>query len=239
MPEHTPGWVWTTLKWTAAVAVLSFIAVGALFQAAQDLREAIMLDGEDEPEPEVDAEPAGPPDLRSGAQQALDAAGMRGGVVEGAQAGALTIGPRAADFMLVAFEPLPYDPACLHSLTLESWVVTGTPTDVAVRPAHVPDLDELTDGALLANDVHVEEVEPALASTDGGASWLRWDVAAVYPLALAHPTEHVAVALSLPAGAARSAHVALSTGLDDPHRPRLAWAVMQDCVELDAVAGRG
>lgn len=234
-----PPWGWSIVKWVTALAVMAVVVYVSAPMAIEQVRDAVRLGGDDD-EPLIDpidpTETAAPspgvtPATEEGTASALTAVGARSGIVQDPAAPEVTVGPGAADEMLIAFDPLPADPACLTGVILQVPLLESTETSVHVRPARVPDLAALDSGGSLPANWQVADVEPARAFTSGAPGGLRWDVRDVYSLAVreATPGSNVVLSVTTPAGDPDRSTV-LATGAElDERLPFLEWAAIAGC----------
>lgn len=229
-----PAWVWTVLKWTAAVVLMAAVVWVSLPMIMEQLQGAVEFGGDGD---EADATPeatgggVATPEVEQGTARSVAAVGARGGIVESPAAPEVTVAPGAADELLVAFEPLPADPACLTNVTLEIQLVESTETSVYVRPAQVAELAALGEGESLPADWLPADIEPARAHTNGTPGGLRWDVTVTYALAAreAEPGTNVVLSVYTPEGDPERATV-LATGVGDEARaPFLDWSGIVGC----------
>lgn len=241
-----PSWGWTIVKWTVAVAVMAVVVYLSAPLAMDQARDAIRFGGEDD-DPLLDPiETDGPeesPDQETeeGSARALTAVGARGGIVDDPDAVEVTVGPGAFDELLIAFEPLPADPACLTGVVLEAQLVESTETSVYVQPARVSDLAALGPGDSLPGNWQVPETEPSRAFTSGAPGGLRWDVQEAYSLAAreAEPGADVVLSVTTPDGDPDRA-TTFATGAELEERlPFIEWAALEGCNGVGAPPGEG
>lgn len=223
------GWLTATLRWTIAlgVAVAAFVVLGPL--VIDDLGDAVGF-GSGEELPELEQE-VGPPALRAGRAEATVDAGVSLGTIETLEGPLVSVGGPGVDTLLLGFEPLPADPACLVGVALEISLHKGVETSVHVLPARVDDLGALTDGHPLAADYLLTRTSPSKAHTTGAPGWLRFQVLGAYQLAAraAAPGSPAVLAVRLPPDADSDTLVTFAT---TDHRPaRLRWAAVEGCDE--------
>lgn len=240
-----PSWGMTILKWTVAVAVMGLVVYLSAPLAIEQVLNAVEVgsDEEDElldPVEGTEAEET-PQETVEGSARALAAVGARGGIVDDPGAAEVTVGPGATDELLIAFGPLPADPACLTGVVLEVQLLESTETSVYVQPARVADLSALGAGASLPGNWQVAETDPARAFTTGAPGGLRWDVLDVYSLAAraAEPGTNVVLSVSTPDGDPdRATTFATGTELED-RLPFVEWAAIEGCDGAGIPGGEG
>lgn len=232
-----PGWLAAMLRWTIAVGVgvAAFVVLGPL--VVDRLGDAVGF-GDDAELPELE-QAVGPPPLRAGSAEATANAGTSLGAIETLQGPLVSVGAAGVDTLLLGFQPLPTDPACLVGVALEVHLHQGVETSVHTLPARVDDLGELASGHALPADYLLTRTNPSTAYTTGAGGWLRFQVRGAYQLAAraAAPGSPVVLAVQLPADAGNQDVVTFSTLA---HRPaRLRWAAVQGCDEPPAAPGAG
>lgn len=223
-----PGWLASTLRWAIAVAVAMglFLALGPL--VLEQIRDAVGVDRSEEELPETD--PAvGPPPLEAGRVQAVANVGVSRGTVESLSSPTVTVGPRGVETLLIGFESVPTDPACLSGVALEIFLHEGVETSVHALPARVDNLRDLTAGEPLPANYLLDRTDPGTAYTTGAGGWLRFQVRGPYQLAARAAPEDapVALAIRLPNDTDADDGVAFSTLEDRP--ARLRWAAVEGC----------
>lgn len=223
-----PGWLTATLRWIIAigVAVGLFLLLGPV--VVEEVRDAVGVDRGEEELPET--KPAvGPPPLKAGRVEAIANVGVSVGVAEQLSTRTVTVGPRGVDTLLLGFEPVPTDPACLSGVALEVFLHEGVETPVHAFPARIDDLRELTDGEPLPANYLLDRTDPGAAYTTGVGGWLRFKVRGPYQLAARAAADDapVVLAIRLPKSAESDAGVVLSTIEDRP--ARLRWAAVEGC----------
>jgi hypothetical protein len=230
-----PAWGWTILKWTVALAAMAVVVYVSAPLVMEQVRGAISFGGDDDTlvDPIVTEEPESTPtrETEEATARALVAVGARSGIVEDPAAPEVTVGPGAADELLIAFEPLPTDPACLTGVVLQVQLLESTETSVYVQPARVPDLRAIDSGGSLPANWQVGDVEPSRAFTTGAPGGLRWDVQEAYSLAAreAQPGTNVVLSITTPPGDPDRATL-FATGADLEERlPFIEWAAIAGC----------
>lgn len=239
-----PSWGWTIVKWTVAIVALGVVVYLSAPLAIEQAQDAIRFGGEDDDpllDPIETAEPDPSPDQETeeGSAQALAAVAARGGIVDDPDAVEVTIGPGAYDELLIAFEPLPADPACLTGVVLEVQLLESTETSVHVQPARVSDLASLGPGDSLPGNWQVPDTEPSRAFTTGAPGGLRWDVLEVYSLAAreAEPGANVVLSVTTPDGDPdRATTFATGAELED-RLPLVEWVALEGCDGVGAPPG--
>lgn len=228
-----PGWVAAIAKWGVAAAV-AVTAVTLLWPlAVEQFSDSLAIGSGDDDLPEVEAA-MGPPALEAGRSEARTHVTASLGTVEAVSGEHVHVGPGGSEELLVGFEPLPADPACLAGVALEMFVLASTETEVEVLPARLRDLGEFAGGQALPANHTLGRDSPSVAFTDPDGGWLRWDVTGAYALAARESASDAPVPLSvrLPDDAAADDIVDFAT-LDDPEGrvPRLRWAAVAGCEE--------
>jgi hypothetical protein len=235
-----PSWAWAALKWGGVVGAMVLVLVLVPPMLLDTLSDAITFGGEEEGsflEEELEPTPPPEPDPEHGEQQATAMVGVRAAAVQTAVAETLTLAEAGADELLVAFDPLPFDPACLIEIDLEINLVEATgQTEIHVRPARVADLAAFNEGEPLPADSAVSAGDPARALTTGAPGGLRWNVTGPYAIAAreAEPGADVVLSVFLPDDTDLA--VTFATGVENPDRlPRLQWTAVADCPGSDTV----
>ena len=232
-----PGWAWTTLKWVLALSGMLLVVVIAVPMAVNELSQAISFDDGDDadgviqPSPEPDEDDL---ETTGGEARSVAMAGVRDGVVHTTDTATLTLSPAGAAEVLVAFDALPADPACLLRVELEMQLVESGETEVHIRPARVADLRALAQGEPLPADAAVDGGAPGRAFTSGAPGRLRWHATTAYSIAAREAEADADVVLSvyLPNGA--DVETTFATGLEqEEHTASLIWTAVEGCQELD------
>jgi hypothetical protein len=220
-----PGWLTATLRWIIALAVAAgvFVVLGPL--VVEQLREAVGFDHDEEELPEAGPE-VGPRPLEAGRTEAVAEMGVSVGAARPLDGATVSVGSTGVETLLLGFEALPTDPACLAGVALEVHLLDGVETAVHTLPARVADLTELTPGDPLPANHLLDRTNPSSAYTTGASGWLRFDVRSAYQLAArAADGDLVVLAVTIPE--ATDGSVTFST-IDD--RPaRLRWAKIEGC----------
>lgn len=235
-----PEWAISIVRWTLAVVGLVLLVNFTVPRAWEELRTAVGfeagIDDEDDL-PEADAADTEPAAIDEGQIVAQSDIATRNGTVTGRAEPTLTLGPGAAEQMLVGFEAVPADTACLTEVLLEALLLDASgDTEVHVRPATLIDITALENGQALPMDALIEGGPPAVAIAAGGSSgWLRWNVTDTYTLAArsAGPESLVVLSIAPPEDAEGGANVAFAT-TDNPDdfSARLTWAAVAGCSEV-------
>jgi hypothetical protein len=230
-----PVWAWTAIKWTLAVAGMGVVVVVAIPRALDALSHAVSFDMD---RPAATAEsptPVAEPDTVGGETAASASASVRAAVVDDVGPDTVTLGGDGADELLITFEAVPTDPACLTQAQLEVAVsdASGSP-EVRVRPARVADLTDLSAGDPLPADVALDPGDPVSANLEDDPDVLRWTVTAVYSIAAreAASDANVVLSLALDPESGGSVTVRSATG-DVEHPPRLTWTAVEGCPGFD------
>lgn len=225
-----PHWLTVTLRWAVAagVAVWAFVVLGPM--VVDELASAIGFGRGAEELPDVETA-MGPPPLTAGHTAAVADAAASLGTVQIPTGATVSVGPGGVDTLLLGFEPLPGDPACLAGVALEIYLHESVETSVHTLPARIDDLVELSDGDGLPANYLLDRSNPAAAYTSGAPGWLRFDVRGPYQLAARAAADDAPVvfALRLPEGAEAGATTTFATVADRP--ARLRWAAIEGCEE--------
>lgn len=222
-----PQWLTATLRWVLAVglAVWAFVAIGPM--VVEQLGDAVGWDREVRELPEV-GQAVGPPPLIAGRTEAVANVGSSLGTVQTLSGPTVSVGS-SLDTLLVGFEAIPQDPACLAGVALEIRLIESVETGVHVMPARVDGLTELEDGQGLPANHLLDRSNPAGAYTTGAPGWLRFDVRGPYQLAARATAddELVVLAVRLPEETDVDGAATFATVDDAP--PRLRWAAIEGC----------
>jgi hypothetical protein len=199
-----PYWARTVLKWTAAIVALVAVVAYSAPRALEELRGAVAIDmGEDDEEPEMDDMEVPTPEVQSGQIRASFDLSERNGTIQQVTTEQVVLGDGQGQQMLVAFEPVPADTACITSVVLEVLVHETVPVDLDVRAAQHLDVTALSSGEPLEPDTVIEGVSPVRAISDGSPGWLRWEIAEIYTLAAREaPSDLVVLAVATDHGEA-------------------------------------
>lgn len=228
-----PGWLAATLRWVIAIAVAVglFVTLGPL--VVDQVGDAVGIGRGEEELPEIETA-VGPPPLEAGRVEAVANAAVSLGTVRQLSTRTVNVGPGGLETLLLGFEPVPSDPACLSGVALEVFLHDGVETSVHALPARVDDLRELDDGEPLPANYLLDRTDPGTAYTTGAGGWLRFQVRGAYQLAARAAAEDapVVLAVRLPTEAEPGDSITLSTIEDRP--ARLRWAAVEGC-ELDPV----
>jgi hypothetical protein len=230
------------MKWTAAVLGFVLLINYAVPRAWEDLRGAVILstgDDDDGGLPEADAAATEPTNVIEGEVRSVTDLATRNGTIIGRYAEAIAIGGEGAEQILIGFERVPADPACLTEVTLEAHIAETTDAELFVRPAALAEIAELEDGQALPPDAIIEGATPAPArATAGSAGWLRWNVTGPYTLSHRSARGDAPVVLSIAPhddGDPNRSTVIGTTDGPEELRARLLWTAVEPCSEL----GRG
>jgi hypothetical protein len=238
--EGLPPWAISALKWAGAILALLLIVNYAAPRAWQEIRTAIVIDsGDDDELPEADAAATEPTSVEEGEVTAVVDLATRNGTITGRSAETIALGGEGAEQLLIGFDRVPADPACLTEVFLEVYLVESTQTELFVRPAALAEIAELEDGQGLPPDAVIEGSTPSVAvAAQGSSGWLRWDVLGPYTLSHRSASSEAPVVLSLAGpedgNPERSSVFATTDGAADTVA-RLRWAAVEPCSEL----GRG
>lgn len=227
-----PGWLTATLRWIIALVVAAgvFVMLGPL--VVEQLREAVGFDREEDELPDAGPE-VGPPPLEAGRAEATADMGVSVGTAEPLEGAAVSVGSTGVETLLLGFEALPTDPACLAGVALEVLLLDGVETSVHALPARVEDLEGLDHGEPLPANHLLDRTNPSTAYTTGASGWLRFDVRSPYQLAArAADGDLVVLAVTLP----EEAEGAVTFSTVDDRPARLRWAKIEGC-ELDPLDG--
>jgi hypothetical protein len=229
-----PEWVRTLLKWTSALVAMGLVVVLAVPRVLDELSQAVSFDmNGDGIAPLTTPTPADPEELPtiSGELSAVAVASVRDQVVTGREPGTVTVGPEHADEVLLAFEPVPADPACIMEIELVIPLLEapGRP-ETLVQPAAVGDFSALDEGQPLPGGTILESDEPVTGVPGEGAERLRYIATAPHAIATreAGAESLVVLSLSLVPDADGSVTVGTPTG-EDERRPVITWTAVEDC----------
>jgi hypothetical protein len=239
--DSIPPWAVTALKWAAAVLAFIVLVNYAVPRVWTELQGAIVLDtGDDDDDlPEVDAAATEATAIEEGQVVAVSDLATANGTITGRTAETVAIGFEGADQLLIGFDRVPADPACLTEVTLEVFLADSSGAELVVRPGVLPEITELEDGQALPPSAIIE------GSTSGSAiaaaetsGWLRWGVLGPYTLADRSASSDSLVVLSIAphadADAGGSATLATTDGPEETYA-RLTWTAVDPCSDL----GRG
>jgi hypothetical protein len=237
-----PEWAISVVRWTGAVVALVLLVSFAVPRAWEELQGAVALNtGMDDDElPTADEADTQPAALEEGQLVAQSDLATRNGTVSGRTDQVLTVGSGAAEQILIGFEAVPADTACLTNVTLEALLLDASAdTEVHVRPATLIDITALENGQALPVDALIEGGPPAVAVAAAGSSgWLRWSATDAYTLAArsAGPESLVVLSISTPEAdedEAGDATVAFAT-TDNPDdfSARLSWSAVAGCSDV-------
>lgn len=237
-----PDWAVATLKWVGAIVGMVLVVAIAVPRALDELSQAITFDdggliSPETPEATLTPVPEEEEATASGEERAHTAIGSRNALVQAVGGELVSLGADGPDELLVAFDPLPADPACLTRVEFEVQLVESDETDVLVRPARVADLATLEEGDPLPADASVDGGEPSRAITSGAPGRLRWNVTIPYSIAAreAEPGTNVVLSVFLPPDS--EAISTFATGIDNPDAaPSLAWTAVAGCADLEPTA---
>jgi hypothetical protein len=240
-----PGWVLGVLRWGGALIALVLLVTFAVPRAWEQLRTAVTLDtGESRSAlPAVDDIETEPERTEEGTLVAVSDLATRNGTIQSRLAETILVGTEGADQILIGFEPVPSDAACIREAILEVFLVESEGVEIQARPAMLTDIRALEDGQALPPDAVIEGVAPALAFAAAGTSgWLRWDVRDAYILAHRSAPDDGLVVLSVaPTAGEEVTPGAVFGTTDNPEdwSARLSWQIVGGCDELGtgSVAG--
>lgn len=238
--DGVPQWVIGLVKWAAMLLFLAIVVALALPRAIEAMTASIDFGTSDDAEAEATptADP-GPPPLTTGDGPALADIGVQGGTVRDVATEVLTLGPALSDQVLIAFEPIPLDPACLTDVLLSVFLVESVPTQVYAAPAQLLDINTLADGDPLPADA-LFSGQQVTAITNGSPGFLQWNVTEEYTLA-ARNAEGGEVILALTSQipedptAQGNTTLAAVDGLEQ-QRATLTWSAVRGCTDILDVA---
>jgi hypothetical protein len=220
----------TALRWIGSLIGLVLLVMFAVPQAVRDLRAGIQFNGDPQASEAADAAGGGGPVADGQAGPAADY-GVTGTTAKESGARIVTV-TQPGEHMVVAFERITGDPACLSRVQLEVQVLDATPTTLAVLPSATFEPAAVTDGGQVTLDPPVPSA-PVLAVTDGTPGFLAWDVTGLYreyvtaPAVPATAPLVVTVGPSAPDPTQRLRFAASEAGPEDA--PRLSWAGIPGC----------
>ena len=226
-----PGWPQTVLKWLAAVLGMALVVVLAVPRILDELSEAVtfgegeenLFDGEAVPDPE-DPETTTGRGVTTGSVRVVDSVVANVGLGTSGLTG-------HGESVLMAFEPLPTDPACLEAVDLEVEVdeFTGEP-EVMLQPAQLENFEALEQGDALAADALIEVDSPAsLQLTEPGGE--RWTATDAYRLAVRQSPDETVVVLALSLAPDAEGDVMFVTSPGAETAPALSYTALEDCPE--------
>jgi hypothetical protein len=240
-----PGWVVSTLKWTTAIVALVVLVNIAAPLAYEQLIGSVTFqsaggDGNDDDLPEVEEE-AVPAALDTGEILATSDLAARNGTIQSRLAETIELGANGAEELLIGFEAVPVDTACLTEVTLQVYLVETTDAEIFVFPAVLEEIASLENGQALPPSALIEGSPPAPAlATEGSSGFLRWDVTQIYTLAARSAPDGALVVLALTAGeqpADDRASIFATTDNDGELSPRLTWSAVQACSAVGTGSG--
>lgn len=244
--QGLPPWAVSALKWAGALLALLLLFNYAVPKAWDQLQGAVSVDTGDDDEgddlPAADAASTEPDALEEGEIIASTDIATRNGTIRGRTAEMITLGADEAEQLLLGFEPVPSDPACLTQVLLEVLLQeSASDTALLVRPATLSNIAELEDGQALPPDAVIEGSTPARAQAAGGsAGWLRWDITGPYLLShrTAPPEGPIVLSVSHPEDDDPERAVVLATtdGPEETHA-RLHWTAVEECSDLGEGGG--
>lgn len=235
--QGMPEWLVSLLKWSLTVAAMVLLVSYAAPRAWTELQNSISFDmGRNSNElPQADPAEIQPHEVQDGRVVAsADVAVSRGALI-GRTAESVMLGYDSADQILVGFEPIPTDTACLTEVILEAFLIESTDHSIYVRPAALAELATAEDGQILPGDAIIEGTTPASATATGGTSgWLAWDV--LGPYTLAHRTAPdgalVVLSIAVPADDPERWSVLGTTDSTEDWAPRLRWKAVTGPCEI-------
>lgn len=232
-----PEWAQAVLRWTVALVGMALVVWIAIPRALEALSHSISFDmNGGGAAPETTPSPAEEPETTSGEATATASASVSESVLNELAPAVTTLSADTVDELLLAFEPVPTDPACLTEAHLEVAVSdpSGEPS-IQVQPARVADLEALEVGEPLPPDVGIDAGDPAAATADPDAETLEFTVTAVYSIAAreAQPDADVVLSLALAPGSEGAVTLVSATG-DAEGAPRLTWTAVAGCPDLEA-----
>lgn len=223
----------STLRWTVALVALVLLVSFTTPRVIDQLQQSVSLNaangGDDLPDAEeADTEPA---EVVEGVVLASTDLATRNSTVQGTTAGSILLAPDAAEHLVIGFDPIPQDTACLMEVVLEAFMVETTDTRVHAYPGVLLDISALEDGQAFPPNAIIEDSAPAFAvATAGTSGWLRWDVTDAYRLAARSATEGARVVLALthpePEDGQAARTVFGTTDHAEDWSPRLEWSAV-------------
>jgi hypothetical protein len=227
-----PEWPQTVLKWLAAVLGMALVVVLAVPRVLNELSEAVTFgEGEDdllEVETPPDADDPATTTGRGGSTGSVRAVDS---VV--ANVGLGTSGLTGqGQTILIEFERLPTDPACLEAVDLRLTVdeLVGEP-EVVLQPAQIDDFPTLEQGDALPADALIEVDAPARLQV-AELGYARWSATDAYTLSAREMGADAGIVLALSFGAEAEGEVMFVTSpgaADDS--PVLNYTALEDCPE--------
>lgn len=243
--QGLPGWVVGIVRWTVAVVALVLLASYAAPRAWTQLQGAVTFDAggsrDDDDLPAADPADTEPDELVEDRVVARADLAARNGTILAKASETILLGEEGAELMLVGFEPVQADPACLLDVHLEAFLVESTDNRLYVHPAALTEIVDLEDGQALPADAIIEGSTPATAVATGGTSgWLRWNVHDPYVLAhrSAASDALVVLAVSVDAeeGPGRSSVLGTTDSPED-WAPRITWSAVAGCSDMGLGGG--
>lgn len=231
--------MWSALRWLVVLAACGVVVVLAVPAALDALGSSIRINEGDsegdaaEPESDPPADtpaperPTGP--VTDGRAVATADFAVSEGVVRDSDSPRLSATGRSGEGIVVAFELIDGDPACVESLELAADLVEATPTDIPVYASAVTDPAQLADGDDVGELTLDDEVR-ARAITDGTPGRLAWDLTGLYAAwtdGLTPPGTPLVLVLRPQTEDARI--VVGSVDADDSAGPRLSWTGQEGC----------
>jgi hypothetical protein len=226
----------STLKWSGAVLALLMLVTYAVPRAIEQLQQSVSFSAgiNDDDLPDAEGADTEPEQVIEGVVAATTDFATRNGTVEGRASGVIEIGSDAAEQMIVGFDAIAQDTACLLDVFLEVFLVESTDAELLVLPGTLLDARTFEDGQPLPANAVISDSAPAIAAAaEGTAGWLRWDVSAPYRLAARSANTGAPVVLAIshaevPPGVALATTLG-TTDSEDELDPRLVWSAVGGC----------
>jgi hypothetical protein len=224
------------LRWLSALIGLVALVTFAVPQAVRDLRAGIQIG--DEAESSASGAGAGGAagvltgPVADGEGRPVADFAVTAGAAKETAARILTVLGQPGDRIVIAFDRIPGDPACVGKAQVEVFVLKATPTELRLFPSAAFEPTVVTDDAPVPDQPPLP-TPPPLAFTDGTPGFLAWDVTVLYKEYVAAPAVPpaapfvVAVSPSAPTAATRLSFAASEAGPEDA--PRLTWAGVPGC----------
>lgn len=231
-----PPWMLSTMKWSGAVLALLLLVSYAVPRAIGQLQQSISFSAgiEEDDLPDAEAADTEPQEVLEGQVEAVTDFASANGTVQGIAAPLIEIGD-GADQIIIGFDAIGQDTACLLDVFLEVFMVDSTDTELLVLPGALLDATAVEDGQALTANAIIEDSAPARAvATAGTSGWLRWDVSSQYRLAArsANPGAPVVLAVRHPDEGdevERTTTFGTTDNQQENWSPRLRWSAVGGC----------
>jgi hypothetical protein len=198
--DGIPPWMLSTMRWTAAIVGLVLLVSFTTPRVIGHLQQSISLNAATTDDDLPDAEDADtePDAVVEDVVLAGTDVATRNGTVEGGTAPAITLAGDGFEQMIIGFDAIPQDTACLIEVTLEAFMAETTGAEVHVLPGILQDISALEEGQALQSNAVIENSAPSRAyASEGTSGWLRWDVTSEYRLAARSARQGASVVLVL------------------------------------------